>query len=262
MAETTIEWTHRRIPRPFGRSLCVPGYTFNIVWGCVKVSEECRDCYAETIASHYGFDVWGPTKGRRTFGEAYWARPLTWNRQAERQGYRRLVFCSSMADTYEDHPVTAMERQKLWPLIEATPWLQWLLLTKRPQNILEFSAWRDQWPSNVSVGTSIGTSKHLEERLSHLVLVPVDIHLVSCEPLLEALDLSPWLPKLQWIIVGGESGKRARPMHPDWARVLRDQCQEASVAYYFKQWGGRYHQSGGRLLDGRTWDEMPEWGTP
>lgn len=262
MAKTSVEWTQRRIALADGAIVPLPGYTFNLVWGCVKVSEECRDCYAETIADHYGFDVWGPNKGRRTFGEAYWRRPLAWNRQAERQGYKRLVFCSSMADTYEDHPVVGEERLKLWPLIEATPWLQWLLLTKRPENVLAFSPWGEQWPSNVSVGTSIGTGKHLEERLSHLIRVPVGIRFVSCEPLLEALDLSAWLPWLQWVIVGGESGRQARPMRPEWARALRDQCQEASVAFYFKQWGGRYHHSGGRSLDGREWDEMPEWGMP
>ena len=188
---------------PDGSILIVPGYSFNIAWGCVKVSEECRDCYAETIAKHYKFDVWGPKKDRRTFGEAYWAKPLIWNKQAERQGYKRLVFCCSMADTYEDHPIIEQERQKLWPLIEATPWLQWLLLTKRPQNIMQFSPWRgDAWPLNVSVGTSIGMQKHAEERLAHLIPVPVKIHLVSCEPLLEHLDLSPFLPYLLWIITG------------------------------------------------------------
>src|SRR5690242_4544402 len=98
--KTSIEWTHRRLPD----GTIVPGYTFNIVWGCVKVSEGCRGCYAAGIARRYGLDVWGPGKERRAFGADYWRRPLRWNAQAERAGHRRAVFCSSMADVFEDHP--------------------------------------------------------------------------------------------------------------------------------------------------------------
>jgi len=96
--ETTIEWTHRCLPN----GKIIPGYTFNVVWGCQKVSEGCKHCYADTLASRYGYSLWGPRAGRRTLGLSYWMAPLRWNREAEIEGYRRLVFCSSMADVFEE----------------------------------------------------------------------------------------------------------------------------------------------------------------
>ncbi len=255
MALSTIEWTRRRLPS--GELL--PGFTFNIVWGCQRVSEGCKYCYADTLASRYGFALWGPaaTTTRRTFGPDYWQRPLLWNRRAQAMGHRVSVFCSSMADIFEDHPVVAHERTKLWALIEHTPSLNWLLLTKRPENILAMVPWRGLFPDWVWVGTSVERQKRAVQRLPALMEVPAVVRFVSAEPLLEPLDLSPWLPRLQWVICGGESGKEARPFDLDWARVLRDQCAAARVPFFFKQVGGRYHNSGGRLLDGRTYDDMP-----
>ncbi len=191
MAITTIEWTWRRLPE----GMVIQGYTFNPWWGCHKVSQECKHCYAEGIAARYGHRVWGPaaTTARRFFGAEHWREPLHWNAQAAREGHRRNVFCASMADVFEEHPAVDEARIQLWRLIEATPWLN-------------------------------------------------------------------WLPALQWVICGGESGARARPMWPAWARSLREQCQAAAVPYFFKQWGGRTHSAGGRELDGRTWDEMPPAG--
>ncbi len=254
MAETTIEWTQRRL----ANGTLIPGYTFNLVWGCQKVSEGCRGCYALSIARRYGHDVWGPGKPRRTFGEDYWKRPYAWNHEAERSGHRRSVFCSSMADVFEEHQMVTQERSKLWSLIEQTPALNWLLLTKRPQHILAMAPWGQRWPDNVWVGTSVENQARAEERVPILLEVPAVCRFLSCEPLLGPVDLSPWLAGLDWVIVGGESGAQARPMDAAWARGLRDQCQEAHVPYFFKQWGGHTHNSGGRLLDGRTWDEMPE----
>lgn len=255
MEKTTIQWCWRVLPD----GSQVPGHTFNPWWGCLKVSEECQHCYALSIAHHYGHDVWGPAANtaRRLFGERHWQEPLSWNRQAARQGHRRNVFCASMADVYEEHPMVAEARRRLWDLIERTPWLNWLLLTKRPENILAFSPWRRSWPGNVWVGTSVGLQQRAEERLPFLLEVPAVVRFLSCEPLLGPLDLSPWLSEVQWVISGGESGTGARPLDLAWVRCLRDQCQAAGVPYFFKQVGGRYHTSGGRLLDGRTWDEMP-----
>jgi len=257
MAATTIQWTWRQLPD----GTMLEGYTFNLVWGCLKVSEECKNCYAEGIAAHYGHNVWGPasTTERRTFGESYWRKPLLWNRKAQEQGHRASVFCSSMADVYEDHPTVARERARLWTLIEATPWLNWLILTKRPENILAMSPWlaTSAWFDNIWIGTSVGLQARAEERIPHLLQVPAAVRFLSCEPLLGPLNLSPWLPQLQWVISGGESGQHARPFNLDWARSLRDQCLAAQTPYFFKQVGGRYHDSGGRDLDGRTWDELP-----
>jgi len=253
---TQIQWVNRTLTG--GR--IIAGHTYNPWWGCMKVSEECKRCYAEGIASHYGFkSTWGPasTTTRRFFSDAHWQEPLTWNRRAEREGHRHSVFCASMADVYEDNSILVPHRERLWKLIEATPWLNWLLLTKRPENILAMSPWTGNYPDNVWIGTSIGLQRRAEERLPRLLEVPAVVRFVSCEPLLGPLDLAPWLAELHWVICGGESGHEARPMNPDWARSLRNQCLEARVPFYFKQWGGRYHNSGGRLLDGQIWDEMP-----
>jgi len=256
MALTTIQWTWRRLPD----GTWIKGYTFNPWWGCVKIAPECKHCYAEGIAHHYVEDeLWGPeaTTPRKLFGERHWQEPLLWNRQAEKQGHRRSVFCASMADVYEEHSGIAGERLKLWRLIEATPWLNWLLLTKRPQNILKLSPWGPTWPDNVWVGTSVGLQKRVETEIPSLLDVPAVARFVSVEPQLEAVNLMPYLDRLQWVICGGESGPDARPFDLAWARDLRDQCHAANVLFFFKQVGGRYHESGGRLLDGRTWDEMP-----
>jgi protein gp37 len=253
MAVTTIEWTHR--PLPDGS--VAPGYTFNIVWGCVPVSEACRDCYARAFAERLGLDLWGVAAPRKTFGSAYWRRPLTWNAEAQRSGHRRNVFCSSMADTFEDHPAVKQEQAKLWPLIERTPWLNWLLLTKRPENIMQMVPWGRTFPDNVWVGTSVETQRRARERIPALLEVPAAVHFLSCEPLLEPVSLSPWLPRLEWVIVGGESGPRPRPMQPEWVHALRADCMQYQVPFFFKQWGGRFHNSNGRLLDGQTYNEMP-----
>lgn len=256
--KTTIGWVNRLLPD--GRMLA--GHTYNPWWGCLKVSEECQHCYALDIAHHYVSErLWGPasTTTRRVFGEAHWKEPLKWNRQAERDGHRHSVFCASMADVYEDHPQLDRERTKLWRLIEQTPTLNWLLLTKRPENIVRMSPWpaTSAWPDNVWVGTSAGLQKRAEERIPVLLTVPAVVRFVSAEPLLEPVDLRPWLHGLSWVIAGGESGVHHRPFHPAWAGALRDQCQQAGIPFYFKQHGGRTHAAGGRLLDGREWTEMP-----
>jgi protein gp37 len=252
---TEISWTNRILTN----GTIIKGATFNPWWGCFKVSEECKHCYAADIATHYGYkDTWGPasTSTRRFFGDAHWQEPLSWNRQAERAGHRHSVFCASMADVYENNPILIPHRERLWQLIETTPWLNWLILTKRPENILAMSPWH-VWPDNIWLGTSVGLQSRAEERIPHLLQVPTAVRFLSCEPLLGQLDLSPWLSEIQWVICGGESGNSARPMNLDWARQLHLQCSEARVPFFFKQVGGRYHNSGGSLLDGQHSRAMP-----
>ena len=169
--------------------------------------------------------------------------------------------------------------EKLAALIVNTPSLDWLLLTKRPENIATLSPWSSQWPNNVWLGTTVETQSLAEERLPKLCAVPAGLRFISCEPLLGPLDLSSWLGSyIHWVIAGGESGPKARPSDPVWFRLIRDQCAEASVPFHFKQWGSWTPESGGptssfeigesllfrldkntagRLLDGRTWDELP-----
>jgi protein gp37 len=255
--DTQIQWVNRILPD--GR--LISGHTFNPWWGCMKVSEECKRCYAEGIATRYGHkSTWGPasTSTRRLFGEGHWQEPLAWNRQAEREGHRHSVFCASMADVYEDNPLLIPHRERLWNLIGETPWLNWLLLTKRPENILAMSPWTASYPDNVWIGTSVGLQRRAEERVPLLLQVPATVRFLSCEPLIGPVDLSPWIDQLQWVICGGESGIEARPLNLDWARQLRQQCQDAQVPYYFKQVGGRHHNSNGSLLDGREWRDMPD----
>lgn len=246
-------------------------HTFNPWWGCFKVSEGCAHCYADTFAKRYGFNIWGPaTKTtRRTFGENHWNEPLKWNRIAEAAGKRARVFCASMADVFEAHEAATTERPKLWRLIEQTPYLDWLLLTKRPQNMLEMNPWT-QWPANVWAMTSVENQAQAQARIPTLLEVPAKIHALSVEPLLDEVDLKPWIKRLDWVIVGGESGKGARPMQIAWVRRIRDLCIQAGVSFFFKQWGvwspdpqnettmlKGTKKTSGRKLDGITWDEIP-----
>ncbi len=274
---SSIEWTH---------------HTFNPWWGCTKVSPACANCYAETFARRVGQSVWGASAPRRFFGEAHWREPLKWNAAAAAEGERKRVFCASMADVFEVRPELDHERRKLWDLIQATPCLDWLLLTKRPESVAGIVPWRELWPENVWVGTTVENEEWADRRLPRLARIPAARRFLSCEPLLGPLDLSRWLrsdnPELfpiDWVIVGGESGPKSRPMLPVWAAELRDECVAAEVPFFFKQWGcwtpavgpvmakdetivdaatmrtfemRRVSKiAGGRLLDGRTWDQIP-----
>ena len=257
-------------------------HTFNPIWGCIEVSPACDNCYARTFANRVGQNVWGPaaTTERRTFGDKHWAEPLKWNRDAEAAGTRARVFCASMADVFEQHPTVERERQRLWPLITSTPHLDWLLLTKRPQNITRMvpKGWLEWPPFNVWYGTTVENQHYADQRIPILLDVPAAVRFLSMEPLLGPVNLlwhgsiedqrpTEWLtgrPRIDWVITGGESGHGSRPADPNWYRSLRDQCEAAVVAFHFKQWGdfdehGKRvgKKAAGRLLDGRTWDEFP-----
>jgi protein gp37 len=225
-------------------------HTFNIAWGCTKVSDGCKLCYADTLSHRYGFDVWGVDKPRRTFGEKHWNEPLAWNRKAEQAGEIHRVFCSSMCDVFEDHPTLRQEREKLFPLIEATPHLDWLMLTKRPENMLDMvpEHWRNPWPANVIAMTTVEHQK-TADRIAELYEAPALRCGLSCEPLLGPVDLSEWildpiLPQIDWVICGGESGPGCRPMQIEWALSLQAQCEAAGVAFFMKQLGGHPHKRG------------------
>lgn len=131
MGSTKIEWTWHKCEKC---GTIIKGWTFNVVWGCTEVSPECDNCYARTLANRYGFG-WGNDAERRVMSKQYWKNPLKWQKEVEALGTYGFVFCSSMADVFESHPVVDEERKKLWPLIKATPNLVWLLLTKRASNI-------------------------------------------------------------------------------------------------------------------------------
>ena len=187
-----------------------------------------------------------------------------------------MVFCASMADVFEWGADLSKVRTRLWSLIEDTPHLDWLLLTKRPHLAARLTPWADDWPTNVWVGTTAENQKFAEKRIPHLLELPCAYRFLSCEPLLGPIDLAAWKDGLHWVIAGGESGPFARPTQLQWVRELRDQCNEAGVAFHFKQWGSwrpseqtvlgektaepytRFTKhAAGRELDGSFWNELP-----
>lgn len=259
-------------------------HTFNPWWGCVKVSPACKHCYAEAWAKRVGKDVWGLDAERRFFGDNHWKEPLQWDTVAAKSGKRERVFCASMADVFEDRRDLDEYRTRLWNVIEKTPNLDWLLLTKRPELVTSMAPWKNAWPGNVWLGATVESQEWAEERLPHLVRIPAAVRFISAEPLLGQLNISPWLQDgLDWVITGGESGQKARPSSPSWFRDLLNQCMANDVAFHFKQWGDwapgqgislarvRAEQAAdgttmlrvgkkvaGRELDGAIWDGLPQ----
>ena len=232
-------------------------HTFNPWWGCVKVSPACDHCYAATLSHRYGFDIWGPDKPRRWFGAKHWREPLAWNKAAEKAGTRRRVFCASMADVFEQGSADLDgQRANLWALIEQTPMLDWLLLTKRAGFIARMvpASWLRTPRENVWYGTTVETPDYLW-RVFQLRDVPAAVRFVSYEPALA--DVSWPLDGIDWVIAGGESGGGFRAPNPEWIRSARDQTKATGAAFFFKQWGGLRPKSAGAVLDGREWKEFP-----
>lgn len=310
-ANTSIEWAD---------------HTFNPWEGCQKVSPGCDNCYAEARNARFGGGTavnWGPGAPRRRTSVSNWNKPRLWNLHAAQffaeHGRRQRVFCASLADVF-DNAVDQQWREDLFDLIKATPNLDWLLLTKRIGNVgnmlpVPFS-FHALYP-NVWIGATVVNQEEADRDIPKLLEVDAAKRFLSMEPLLGAVDLTRvqpsifaananvltgrwhWhdgptrkeTPAIDWVIVGGESGTGARPMHPDWVRSLRDQCVDAGVPFFFKQWGewspgqqaphlsnafaskkpfqflehegcrvGAFlagKKNAGRLLDGREWNEVP-----
>jgi protein gp37 len=232
-------------------------HTFNIAWGCVKISEGCKFCYADTLSGRFGLDVWGPGKARKTMGAKYWNDPIRWNRSAEKAGARRRVFTSSMTDVFMDDTTIDAERDRLWGLIRTTPALDWLILTKRADRIAAKlpADWGEGYP-NAWLGVSIEDAGNAW-RADELRKLPAVVRFVSYEPALGPLDSMP-LDGLDWVIYGGESGNDRRADDRDWARSMRDRCREAGVAFFYKQESARKAGTN-PYLDG---EEIKEWPTP
>lgn len=215
--------------------------TFNPWIGCTRVSPACDNCYAADYARRFG-------KGHLWQGEREvtsnnnWEMPLLWQRGAAKfcakHGRKRRVFCASLADVF-DNQVPWQWRDDLWSLVRATPDLDWLMLTKRPQNIAGMlpEDWGDDGYRNVWLGTTVEDQERADSRIPALLRVPARIRFLSCEPLLGPVNIQRWLDEIDWVIAGGESGKNARPSRPEWFADLRDQCSDAGVPFFFKQWG-------------------------
>lgn len=224
--------------------------------GCQKVSAGCANCYAETRDKQYHSGKhWGANGIRKMMSESYWKQPLKWNRIAQQAGTRFRVF-PSLCDPFEDRPELTFPRKQMLELIEDTPNLDWLLLTKRPENVcgLVFDRWgKADWPSNLWIGASAENQETADERIPELLKIPARIRFLSCEPLLGPVDLVRAVNKLDWldpaslkpggidwVICGGESGSGARPMQADWVCSIRDQCKAANVPIFIKQMGSEY----------------------
>lgn len=230
--------------------------TFNPWLGCTRCSPGCAHCYAADLTKNrMGLDLWGPSAPRQVTSDANWRKPLQWNREAQAAGERRRVFCASLADVFEDHPTANATRPRLWELIRRTPWLDWQILTKRPERIADNlpADWRDGW-GNCWMGTSIESNAYAW-RADHLRKIPATVRFVSYEPALGPLDELD-LSGIDWLIYGAESGARRRPDDTQWARDMRARCEAAGVAYFFKQAGHRFTE---RLihLDGQIVRQSP-----
>lgn len=249
--ETKIEWCDS---------------TFNPWIGCTKISPACDDCYAARSTPARTLNVtWGPTEQRRRTSASNWALPLRWNAAAAQfqalHGRRQRVFCASLADVFDNNVPTEW-REDLWRLIEASPNLDWLLLTKRIGNAVNMLPVPDDFERlypHVWIGATVCNQVEADRDIPKLLATPARIRFLSIEPLLGPIDLlatgdvlcrcdgclsmakkypqSAGVQRIDWVIVGGESGPHARPMSPDWARTLRDQCLAAGVPFMFKQWG-------------------------
>lgn len=217
-------------------------HTFNPWWGCLKVSPGCENCYAEFLAvTRRKLPVWGPastTDRKRTVQP--WKDLPKWNAAAIRDGVRRRVFVASMADIFEDHPMVTEWRSEALRLLQFCTGLDVQLLTKRPENILRMvpPSWLTRWPEHVWIGTTVEDQARAEKRLL-LLNVPARVRFLSVEPLLEAVDLESHLNvrNVDWVIVGGESGPKARPFAMEWAENIVKQCVAADVAVFVKQMG-------------------------
>lgn len=229
--------------------------TFNPWIGCQKVSPGCDNCYAETMMDkRYHRVQWGPHGERKRTSNANWKQPLRWAKAARRaqevwettsmssrplqRPSRPRVFCASLADVF-DNQAPEEARPDLWGLIEDTPELDWLLLTKRPENILEMipPKWDSGLPRHVWVGITAEDQAAYDRRMPYLQRVPASIHFISYEPALGPLKITGLFPS--WIICGGESGQGYREMDLQWARNLRDECRIKSIPFFFKQMAGK-----------------------
>lgn len=282
-------------------SIAWTNHTVNFVIGCTKVDELCTNCYADTMDERRFSKTldggtkdnpvrhWGPHASRYLrIGNAK-EELLTLERKARKAGRIDKVFINSLSDTFEDRGDLETARVVLFETILKCPNLIFQLLTKRPENVRRCvsGGWWNNWPSNAWIGTSVGHQKSADTRIPELLKIPAKTRFLSCEPLLDKVDLSaalrlehrshkkgngPWIDdgwhpgeeskffvreKLHWVIVGGESGDRVRVMDIAWARQLFDQCKAARVPFFMKQDSARLPGQRGRIPDDLWVQEFP-----
>ena len=233
-------------------------HTFNPWIGCTKVSPACENCYAEALMDNrYGRVRWGAGEDRSRTASSTWRQPRKWNRDAIAEGTRPFVFCASLADVF-DNEVDPEWRADLFALIETTPALVWLLLTKRIGNVMRMMD-NLHMPRNVAIGATMANQGEYDRDRMKLAEVRFALHPIftfgSFEPMLGSIILDKFAP--DWVIVGGESGSNARPMQPEWSRSLQRQSRDLGLVFNFKQVGGRGADKGGHLLDGVEYFARP-----
>lgn len=249
-----IEWCH---------------HTFNPWIGCAKVSAGCTNCYAEAMMdTRWGRVKWGPDGTRDKTSDSYWLQPGAWNFQAQKTSVRHRVFCGSLCDVFEDRDELIPWRYELGELTEQTPNLNWLLLTKRPENISKLTALAIHCPNNVWLGVSVEDQETADRRIPVLLQTKPSVRFLSIEPLLGPIDLNPFLwanqgfgfrreHSIDWMIVGGESGPKARSFDIAWLSSIFDQCQKAGVPLFVKQDSGMRAGMQGCIPDELWIQEFP-----
>jgi protein gp37 len=238
MAKSSIEWTDA---------------AWNPVTGCTKISPGCKYCYAERMAKRLR------AMGQRNYVNAFQLTlqhhmleiPLGWRRS-------HRIFVNSMSDLFHEN-VPLDYIKEVFNLMRRADWHQYQILTKRSDRLLELAPSLD-WKPHIWMGVSV-ESEEYAFRIDHLRCTGARVKFLSLEPLLGPLPNLD-LRGIDWVIVGGESGPRARPMDSHWVRNIHNQCLRSKVPFFFKQWGGPAKKRAGRLLDGRTWDEMPDETVP
>ena len=234
MAQSTIEWTEM---------------TWNPTTGCTKVSSGCKFCYAEIMSKR--LKAMGVEKYSEGFKvivhENQLTIPYSWKRS-------RIVFVNSMSDLFhEDVPIDFI--QKVFNVMHDNPQHVFQVLTKRADRLSQIQNYL-KWTHNIWMGVSIENNK-AKDRIDLLRKTKARVKFLSCEPLIGPLNQIN-LKNIDWVVVGGESGHRPRKMNPDWVLDIQEQCENSGVAFFFKQWGGRNKKKNGRILNGKTYDEMPE----
>lgn len=258
---SSIEWTD---------------HTFNPWKSCSRISPGCEHCYAEAMANRFGWG-WGPTAERKRTSAENWRKPYRWRKGARERGVRARVFCASVADIFDDHPSIAQEwRDLLWTTIQDTgDWLDWLLLTKLPQNILKLWPWGIQPPKQVWIGTSV-ESEEYTKRIPYILEIKATVRFVSYEPALGPVKWARWISGncttcgepcreyhettsihfpcgfertrgIDWLIVGGESGHAARPMNVEWIKEVIDAGMAFNIPVFVKQFGAMPYHSDERF---------------
>jgi len=243
--ETTIGWTATALPN--GEVL--PGFTWNLWWGCQIIGPGCHNCYAETLAKRFGHNVWGrPDATPRYFPKAAFQNIENWDKRAKALGHRQKVFCMSMGDFLEAHPAVIWQRHEACKIMERLEWLDILLLTKRPENARKFlpASWfNGHWPAHVWFGVTTENQRMYDIRIGDLAEIPAPVRFLSIEPMLTPVKLRR--PDVtNWVICGGESGHNSRPMQEEWATDLRQQCAEHGIPFFMKQMGTVWARKNGK----------------